>query len=141
MKKITLMIFVAMLATAISCKKEEIAKPVASFTTSVDSVYAVYLGPLFARTTAPADAVVCTNNSTNADTYVWHSTLNNTRDTVLNKNNKTFEYLNRYSCVMWSYRDTITLTAIKGTDKSTFSKIIFVDGIRPILCSSIRKSK
>jgi hypothetical protein len=129
MKKITLMILVAMIATAISCKKDEVAKPIASFTTSVDSVYANYLVLAVARTTATAGAVVCTNNSTNADTYIWHSTLNNTRDTVSNKNNKIFEYYYKYSCGAWDLRDTITLTAIKGTDKSTSSKIIIVDGI------------
>ena len=123
------MIFIAMLATAISCKKDEVAKPVASFTTSVDSVYSVYLGPVSARTNAIAGAVVCTNNSTNADSYVWHSTLNNSTDSVSNKNSKTFEYINMYSCGIWDLRDTITLTAIKGTEKSTFIKIILVSGV------------
>jgi hypothetical protein len=129
MKKVTLMILVAMIAIAISCKKEEIAKPVASFTTSVDSVYANYLVLAVAKTSAIADAVVCTNNSTNADTYVWYSTLNNTRDTVSNMNSKTFQYFYKYSCGVWDLRDTITLTAIKGTEKSSYSKIIIVDGL------------
>jgi hypothetical protein len=129
MKKVTLMILVAMIATAISCKKDEVAKPVASFTTSVDSVYAIYPILVVTRTSALASSVICANNSTNADTYVWHSTLNNTRDTVSNMNSKTFQYFYKYSCGLWSLRDTITLTAIKGTEKSAYSKIIIVNGL------------
>jgi hypothetical protein len=135
MKKITLMILVAMIATAISCKKEEAEiaeKPVASFTTSVDSVEVVYYC-ITCKVTSKADSIVLTNNSTDADRYVW--VMPNGRSTsTTSKAPKTvrFNYYEGYNASIYNdcvWRDaTITLKAFKGTDSSSVSRTFKLRG-------------
>jgi hypothetical protein len=132
MKKVTLMILVAMIATAISCKKDEVAKPVASFTTSVDSVEVVYYC-VACKVTSKADSIVLTNNSTDADSYVWVMP-NGTRISTTSNTPKTvkFNYYEGYNASIYNdcvWRDaTITLKAFKGTDSSSVSKTFKLRG-------------
>ena len=131
MKKLTFMILVAMIATAISCKKDEV-KPVASFTTSVDSVYLNY-DCITCKVSATADSIVLTNNSTNADSYVWVMP-NGTRISTTSKSSTTirFNYYDGYDAATYNdclWKDaTITLKAFKGTDSSSVSKVIKLRG-------------
>lgn len=128
MKKLVTILLVAIFAATISCNKdEETPTPVASFTINTDSIYAqLVLVPL--RTTTTANSLICTNTSMNADKYVWSSSLKGTNDTTTSNANKVYTYTN-WDCEIWGLRDTITLTAIKGTVSSSTSKIIKIHGV------------
>lgn len=132
MKKLSIIIIVAMLATAISCKKDEV-KPVASFTVNADSINAVSI--ILTRTNGVANSLICTNTSINAEKYVWVSSRKGTRDTTTSTSTKTYEYYNwGGACpTTFSLTDTITLIAIKGSDISSTSKVV---RIKPT-CSDI----
>jgi hypothetical protein len=103
---------VALFATVLfaSCKKEESANPVSSFTISPnDTLY-------------DNETFTFTNTSTNADSYLWNFG-DGTTSTAVNPTKSEFVLLSEHPC---SVPFIITLTATKGTKSATVSKTVVV---------------
>ena len=102
---------VALFATVLfaSCKKEETANPVASFTiTSNDTLYV-------------SDTFTFNNTSTGADSYIWNFD-DGTTSTAVNPT-KTYDGYDFIDC---EETFTITLTATKNGKSTTTSKNVVV---------------
>ncbi len=135
MKKtvLTFMTVVAILAIACEKKEENTAKLTSSFTTSVDSVvlqYGVILVPSVvatgARIAEQAGTIILTNNSVNADSYVWELPNGETIETTSKDPIEVTFHESKFKGLNcgWDNNGTITLKAKKGTTSSTSSKVI-----------------
>ncbi|HMV03006.1 MAG TPA: hypothetical protein PLJ37_02510 [Chitinophagales bacterium] len=135
MKKtvLTFMTVVAILAMACEKKEENTAKLTSSFTTSVDSVvlqYGVILVPSVvatgARIAEQAGTIILTNNSVNADSYVWELPNGETIETTSKDPIEVTFHESKFKGLNcgWDNNGTITLKAKKGTTSSTSSKVI-----------------